>query len=284
MLINLHTHTPWCDGRSTLDEMVIGAIERGLSVLGFSPHAPVGFKTDWSILDLDQTYAYCSEFLKLKEKYIDEIKIISGLEADYIPDRTYDFNMLREKFGFQYIIGSIHMVKRGHDLWFIDGPRDGYLEGLRRIFNNDIKKAAEAFYNQSVQMVRMQNPDIIGHLDKIVMHNNYDFFNPEEDWHLELLDSLLYEVKQSKCMVEINTRGLYTGKYNDFYPGAYLFKRLKDLQIPVLINSDAHHVDDLTAHYKQALTKLVAIGIEKLHYPIGKCIQEVECQRLRTML
>ena len=37
--VNLHTHTLFCDGRDTPEDMVLSAIEKGFSVLGFSGHS-----------------------------------------------------------------------------------------------------------------------------------------------------------------------------------------------------------------------------------------------------
>ena len=35
---NLHTHTIYCDGKDTVEEMVKEAIQKGFSILGFSGH------------------------------------------------------------------------------------------------------------------------------------------------------------------------------------------------------------------------------------------------------
>ena len=40
-LQNLHTHTTYCDGKNTAEEMVQKAIELGFKSLGFSGHAPM---------------------------------------------------------------------------------------------------------------------------------------------------------------------------------------------------------------------------------------------------
>ena len=40
---NLHTHTTWCDGKNTAEEMVRSAIESGFDVLGFSGHSYTSF-------------------------------------------------------------------------------------------------------------------------------------------------------------------------------------------------------------------------------------------------
>lgn len=285
MLINLHTHTPYCDGRSEITEMISEAIKLNMSVLGFSSHAPLGFTTQWSLQDLDKTGLYCKAIKTMQEQIDDQdLLVLLGLEADYIPKQTFSFDMLRERFGLSYIIGSIHMVRCDNDYWFIDGPREGYLQGLKKYFANDIRYAAAAFYKQSEEMIRQERPDIIGHLDKIVMHNRNEFFNPEDKWHIEMLDSLLDVIKSSACMIEINTRGLYSGKHTDFYPGAYLFERIREWQIPVMINSDAHETKDLIAGYREAAIQLQASGISHLHYPVNGEIIQLECAALSTML
>ena len=43
MLYNFHTHTTYCDGKSTAEEMVQKAIELGLSEIGFSGHSYTEF-------------------------------------------------------------------------------------------------------------------------------------------------------------------------------------------------------------------------------------------------
>ena len=39
MKVNYHTHTTWCDGRDTPEEMVQAALARGFAEIGFSSHA-----------------------------------------------------------------------------------------------------------------------------------------------------------------------------------------------------------------------------------------------------
>ena len=39
MISNFHTHTTFCDGTGTPEQMVVSAIEKGFDVLGFSSHS-----------------------------------------------------------------------------------------------------------------------------------------------------------------------------------------------------------------------------------------------------
>ncbi len=38
MLANYHTHTTYCDGKNTPEEIVLCAIEKGFTSIGFSGH------------------------------------------------------------------------------------------------------------------------------------------------------------------------------------------------------------------------------------------------------
>ena len=65
---NFHTHTAFCDGKDTPEEMVLAAVDKGFTSLGFSGHAY--FVLDAAIsMDLEQQKLYRAEILRLKEKY-----------------------------------------------------------------------------------------------------------------------------------------------------------------------------------------------------------------------
>ncbi len=71
MLYNYHTHTVFCDGKDTPEEMVKKAIELGFSELGFSGHAYVACDEESNMLR-DGTKQYKAEVKQLKEKYKDK--------------------------------------------------------------------------------------------------------------------------------------------------------------------------------------------------------------------
>ena len=46
---NFHTHSTFCDGKNTPEEMVEVAIEKKIDILGFSSHSMYPFSSDWHI-------------------------------------------------------------------------------------------------------------------------------------------------------------------------------------------------------------------------------------------
>jgi histidinol-phosphatase (PHP family) len=265
-LFNLHTHTNYCDGLEIPEAYVKKAIELGFESLGFSGHAPLPFENTFAIAN-DELNFYAMEIRDLQEQYKDEIEIYLSLEFDYIPDMLDDFSIYQNQLALDYTIGSVHLVRNAENgkLWFTDGSKQStYDEGLKEVFNNDIQKAVTAFYAQTNQMIETQKPDIIGHLDKIKMHNKNRFFRENEDWYIKLVDESLDLAKANDCIIEINTRGLYKKRCDTFFPGTEILKKIKSLNIPITISSDAHKPEDLNQYLAEALNTLKELGFKEI--------------------
>ena len=112
MLANLHTHSTFCDGKSTPEEIVLSAIGKGFSSIGFSGHGYTPYDLRYCMKD---TSGYKKEILRLREVYRDKIQIYLGVEED-----AFSIVNRRE---FDYIIGSSHYLKVGGEYYPIDsGP------------------------------------------------------------------------------------------------------------------------------------------------------------------
>jgi histidinol-phosphatase (PHP family) len=247
---NFHTHSLYCDGKSGIEENIISAINKGLVAIGFSSHAPLPFPNDYS-LDFDQLQNYICELEDLKQKYHQQIQIYKSLEIDFIPGVSFPFDAFKKQ-GLDYTIGGVHLVQHPDTKkrWFIDGGKQNvYDEGLKEIFDNDIRKAVTVFYQQSIQMIEQEKPDIIAHFDKIKMHNKGRYFSEDDKWYQNLVFGLLQIIKENNTVIELNTRGLYKGRSNDWFPAQRWLKHIRRMKIPVTISSDAHHPDELDKYF-----------------------------------
>ena len=261
---NLHTHSIFSDGKSTPEEVVVEAINQGMEVLGFSDHSPVPFENTFAIKN-DEVDNYISTIKSLKEKYKDEIEIYCSMEMDFIPGIVNNFKETKETLGLDYLIGSVHLVGNDIDrLWFIDGSKvETYDEGLFNYYDGDIKKGVRAFFHQYNEMIETEEFDIVGHFDKIKMHNRDRYFREDEKWYRDLLMETLTLIKEKNLIVEVNTRGIYKKRSNDFYPSTWLFPIMREMNIPVVISSDSHKAEELTLCFKEAEEALRASGYKE---------------------
>ncbi|MBR6899695.1 MAG: histidinol-phosphatase, partial [Bacteroidales bacterium] len=249
-MTNYHTHSTYCDGKASPREMVDFAVAHGFTALGFSGHSPLPFDNTYSITDYD---GYCREVRALQEEYQDRIAISLGLEFDYVPGMLEDFTPLIEQGHLDYTIGSVHLIpvpgttpRDDNDLWMIDGPHyERYDEGLNRLFGGDIRAGVRAYFHQQNAMLERNRPTILGHPDKIAMHNRSRYFKEDEPWYENLALETLALAHELDIIVEVNTRGIYKGRHPDYYPSRRLIKAMKQWRIPVIVSTDAHAPEDL---------------------------------------
>ena len=268
-LFNLHTHSRFCDGKEEPEAYVKQAIELGYHTLGFSSHAPVPFENNFSLKE-EEMDEYFSTIRSLGEKYKSQINIMLSLEIDFIPDITSDFADFIKSGNLDYTIGGVHLVrnKESEKLWFIDGSKqETYDDGLQKLFKGHIRNGVEAYYNQIIEMVATQKPDIIAHLDKIKMHNKNRYFTEEEGWYKDIVwKTLKFIADKSNCIVEVNTRGLYKKRSDTFFPGPAILEQIHHLKIPITLSADAHQPNELNGYYEEALKLMKEIGFKELVY------------------
>lgn len=263
---NFHTHTKYSDGKAEPEAYIEAAIACGMHSLGFSEHAPLPFENNFSVKDAAHLQQYTKEIHELKQKYREILNIFTALEADYLPGVSLDFSQLKKDFNLDYIIGSVHLVQGsdGH-MWFIDGPdREIWKNGLERIFDNDIRKAVTTYYEQIEDMIHNQKPDVIGHIDKIMMHNQNEYMNGDESWYRELVMQCLHIARAHGSIIEINTRGLYKKRYHTFFPGPWIIREMRKMDIPITISSDAHTPADVNKLLNNAADVIRLAGYKEV--------------------
>lgn len=259
---NYHTHSLYCDGKSTLEEHVREAEKCGLLQLGFSSHSSVPFENNFAISE-ERIPEYIKEIEQLQQKT--NIKLLKSLECEFVPGITKDFDVWHTTYNLDYVIGGVHLVRppHGDGLWFIDGSKQEiYDNGLRELFNNDIKAAVTAFWEQTFEMLETQHLDIIAHFDKIKMHNRDRFFKEDESWYKVLADKAIQLIKRHDVIIEVNTRGLYKKRCDHFYPSTELLMKARKADIPVIVSSDAHKAEELTLFVPEALVELQRCGFD----------------------
>ena len=266
-LTNYHSHCSFCDGRAPLEEFVKEAISQGFYSYGVSSHAPLPFPTQWT-MEWGQMEAYFDEFKNLRSKYADEIELYVGLEIDYLNEESNPSVASFTELPLDYRIGSVHLLyDAAGEVVDIDCSPAVFKERVDRHFNGDVLRVVRMYFDRLFRMVELGGFDILGHADK--MHYNASCYHPgllDEPWYEALMKDYFSLVASRGYLVEINTKAY--DSLGTFYPNSRYWELMKEYQIKVLVNSDAHYPERINAGRMEALRLLQAKGfatVAELH-------------------
>ncbi len=263
---NYHTHTTFCDGKCSAEEMVLSAIDRNFSALGFSSHSMFPHASDWHMPGKDHQ-KYFDTIRALQKKYSDKIKIYCGLEADYIPGLSCDFDWQFGRFNPDYLIGSVHYLTGERGFFTVDESAQGVRSGLDRVFAGNGKKAVCEYFSRQREMLRTQKFLILGHADLVRIRNaELRFFDEGESWYKKEIKATAKAAASAGVIVEINTGGIARRNIDDVYPSAEFLDYLHQADVPVTFSSDAHAADTLDAAFDRAELAAVRAGYTETAY------------------
>lgn len=249
MLSNIHTHSTFCDGQSTPEEIVHSALRKGFVSIGFSSH---GYGED-STYGIKKPDNYICEINSLKEKYKNDIEIYLGLEEDMFG--LYDRNR------FDYIIGSCHFLKKDGKFYPIDSSPELFEKIFTEVYNKDPLALAESYYKSYCEYILKRKPDIIGHFDLITKYDETD--NPlflKNEKYLLLSKKYLNEALKSEGIFEVNTGAISRGYRKTPYPYENLLFELKKQNAKITVTSDSHHCDTIDCNFEETKQMLRDIG------------------------
>ena len=258
---NLHTHTTYCDGKNSPEDMVLAAISKGFSSLGFSGHAYTPHDDSYC-MNPDETLKYIDDINILKEKYKDKIEIYLGCECDLYSE------IEREKY--DYIIGSVHYAKStDSNLYAVDGAEKLTLSLISNHFDGDYLKFAKAYY-EAVAKLSDIKPDIVGHFDLIAKFNEGNkYFDENGKAYLDMAYSAMDALLPHCYLFEINTGAISRGYKTVPYPATPLLKRLHEKGARITLTSDCHDADFLDCNYKESIEILKNAGFKSTYILLG---------------
>jgi len=260
-LCNYHSHCSFCDGRAPMEDFVQAAVAAGFHSYGISSHAPLPFASPCAMTG-EAVEVYLAEIARLKRKYEGQIELYAGMEMDYLDEAYGPALAYFQRMPLDYRIGSVHYVKEPETgQWMdMDGPFEVFQENLQHIFEGDLGRLVKTYFAVSTRMVELGGFDFVAHPDKIVMNGSlHDPELPEREWFQRLVKDLLALIAEKGLMVEVNTKAY--GRRGMFFPDKRYFRYLKDLKLPVLVNSDAHYPALINEGRAEAFAALRAVGI-----------------------
>ncbi|MBE5737679.1 MAG: histidinol-phosphatase HisJ family protein [Clostridiales bacterium] len=254
MIANFHTHTVFCDGNNTPEEIILCAIDKGFSAIGFSGHGYTDFDLRYC---MKETCGYIDEINRLKAKYKNSIQVYLGVEEDAF--------CLVDRSKFDYIIGSSHYFHIGSKYYPIDSNYD-YFKKCLTAFNYDIERLAQTYYTAFCEYINRRKPDIIGHFDLITKFDELDssLFLQNANYN-KIAEKYITVASNSSSVFEVNTGAIARGLRTSAYPNENLLYILKKLDARLILSSDSHNIDTLDFAFSQTKAYLKDIGFSHLY-------------------
>ncbi len=243
---NFHSHTFYCDGKNSPDEMAKAAFNLGFSSLGFSGHAYIrDFDCEWCMSPED-TAKYIADIERLKAEYSGKLKIFCGTELDYFCTEVPG--------EYDYTIGSVHYLNMDGEYQAIDYSLEEQQKAADRYFGGSLVKYADEYYRLVADLMnKLNKPDIIGHFDLVTKFNEADCAFDTSDrkyieaWH-NAVDALLPYNKP----FEINTGAIARGSRLTTYPALDIADYIHSKGGYFIITSDCHNAEYLNYGFDEA--------------------------------
>lgn len=236
MFWDQHMHCNFSGDSDALPEdMIKAGIAHGLSGICFTDHLDYDYPEEPNIflLDFDNYFKVLSD---LREKYADKISVNIGIELGLQPQAAGQNLAVAEKYPFDFIIGSSHVVNHMDPYYpeFFAGRDEdaAYMEYFESVLEN---------INSGVDF------DVYGHIDYVVRYgpNKNAFYTYEK--FKNIIDEILTQLISKGKGIEVNTGGF---KYGLGHPNPTedIIKRYRELGGEIITMGADAHVPEYVAY------------------------------------
>ncbi|MFX1496096.1 MAG: histidinol-phosphatase HisJ [Promethearchaeota archaeon] len=265
-----HTHNSLCRHASgTVNDYVKRAIELDLDLIGFSDHFPYEFLKgieqipyeEYGML-VSEIENYISGVERLRSIYEGKIDIKIGFELDFIEHQTSAHKKYLNKYikRLDYVLGSVHILLGKHGFFAFDDSR--FLNNYD-LYDN-VEDLYLDYYHTLENMITSTefNFNIISHFDLPKKFNK----RPENSEKIDdQVIKILELVKKKNLVIEVNSSGLRK-PIKEQYPNENILRKMYELDIPLLLGSDAHHPDELGFEFINIIKLIEEIGYNYLAF------------------
>lgn len=244
-MFDYHMHSSFsADCTVEMEEMVKGAIAKGLSEICFTEHIDYDYPDENFVFDFDKK-KYAERIDTLQHKYANQIRLKKGVEFGVQPHILDQYNELVKEETFDFIICSLHTVQR---------------KGLHfgEIFEGrTVEEASQLYYDELLHCVKhFENYSILGHIDLIKRYAPQLVQNNFHDVLREIFQLIIPAGKG----IELNTSGVRYGLPNGL-PSDDILKLYKECGGEIItLGSDAHRPDDIAFQFNESRELLKSIG------------------------
>jgi histidinol-phosphatase (PHP family) len=256
MLHDYHLHSDFsCDCKYPMAEMCRGAINNGLSEIGFTDHydlhpgesCPEWFRPeDWF-----------AELERCRNEFAGQLILRAGIEIGEPHIYQTQAQAMINRLPFDYVLGSLHWV--GSETIF--DPN---------YFRRPQAEAYRLFFEELERTTRLGGFDILSHFD-VPVRTGWDVYGEYDPRRYEdAIRPVLKNCIEHGIALDINTKGLRS-KCNVLTPGLDILRWYAEMGGErVALGSDAHQPMYVGANFKDAIEAIRAAGLKYLTWFEGR--------------
>ena len=271
-------------GIDRLEDIVDKAIEKKHPSITFIIHSPrlTNFRyraekdTNIKFIRGDRSYLnYPKRIANLREKYRGRINIKYGVELEWMgPDigLLWSRSKIFQAEEADFVIGSVHFAPEGLPY---DGSKEEAMELLK--LRGSLENYWNGYINEMIEMIESFGDmiQVVGHLDlpKLNVEVPQVLQNFESSSHplANKFRTLLEIIADRDLALDVNMAGEFKGV--GVYPSQNILKRAFELQIPVAVGTDTHHVRYYGHNFRESLDYIKRAGYEQ-YVSFSKLIPE----------
>lgn len=256
IIADFHNHTSFSsDSTAAPETMIERAIALGLKILCITDHMDYLFPEQYDYTFVFNPEDYFTKLNTLKDKYAGQIDLRIGIELglrnepDKIQPCADYYHMLAEKYPFDFLIGSTHVLEN------VDPYYPEYWEG--RTKEDGMRAYFESILENSKNFDMFQ---VYGHLDYLIRYVPGDDHTYKYADYADLIDEILKLLITQGRGIELNTAGYKYG-LGFAHPHPDILTRYRELGGEILtIGSDGHAPEHLAYDFAKAEELLKALG------------------------
>ncbi len=251
MLVDLHTHTQYSYDaeRGSVEENVLAALARGISVLGITEHVDFFRKGNHIVADVEQER---QDILHCREQYGERIKLLIGVEIGQPHASPDAADIFLQQHIFDYCIGSLHAMPNDLDLYF------------HKYAELDCDQLLQEYFDEVEAMIAYGKFQVLGHLDYPLRVMKLPNNHPTFAGYMDRVEIILKKLIENGIALESNAKSLL-GWQKQVGPEDFVLKRYQELGGELLsVGSDSHSPSTMGNGVKEAMERLRSMGFSYL--------------------
>lgn len=250
MKADFHMHTSFStDSQSEPEEMIQGAIAKGLQTICITDHQDAEFPEAGEFEF--ELKPYFIKLPALKEQYKEQIDVRIGVEIGLQPHLGQHYRELVNAYPFDFVIGSTHVI-RGMD------PYNPKFFGTYP----DAEGYQVTFEEMLHGVENINDFDVLGHIDYVARYDKKREKNYSYGKFKEEIDEILRKVIEKGKGIELNTSGYKYG-LGFCHPHPDIIKRYRELGGEIItVGADGHRPDHIAYDFEKVFPLLKECGFK----------------------